>query len=55
MQKVRGSNPLEVKVFFSSISWGTQVQILAKIAILQQPATNMPPPSGGLYGHPEQP
>ena len=55
MRKVRGSNPLEVKVFFSSISWGTQVQILAKIAILQQPATNMPPPSGGLYGHPEQP
>ena len=34
---------------------GSQVRIQAKKSNLQHPSTLMPPPSGGLYGHPEQP
>ena len=43
------------KSFFFFYFMGSQVQILAKMPIFQLPPTKMPHPSGGLYGHPEQP
>ena len=54
-RKVRGSNPPLANDLFFSISWVPRFKSQEKKSILQLPTTKMPHPSGGLYGHPEQP
>ena len=54
-RRVPGSNPPVAQFLFPSYFMGSQVQIQAKKSNLQHLSTPMPHPSGGLYGHPEQP
>ena len=54
-RRVPGSNPPVANFLFFLNFMSSQVRIQAKKSNIQHLSTHMPPPSGGLYGHPEQP
>ena len=55
MRTVPGSNPQVAYFAFFIKFMSSQVRTLPKKSNLQHLSTLMPPPSGSLYGHPEQP